>query len=60
MDTDFLLDLYKLTYEEEGEMKYLLSTFVPARSELSSDLSLLDNPCTQTMVQLLPTLLILA
>jgi hypothetical protein len=60
MDTEFLLDLYKLMYEEEGEKKYLLPTFVPARSELSSDLFLLDKPCRQTMVQPLPTLLILA
>jgi hypothetical protein len=60
MDTDFLSDLYKLMYEEEGEKKYLLPTFVPARSELSSNLSLLDEPCRQTIVQPLPTLLILA
>jgi hypothetical protein len=60
MDTDFLLDLYKLMHEEEGEKKYLLSTFVPARSELSSNLSLLDEPCKQIVVQPLPTLLILA
>jgi hypothetical protein len=60
MDTDFLSDLYKLMYEEEGENKYLFSAFVPARSELSSNLSLLDEPCRQTIVQPLPTLLILA
>jgi hypothetical protein len=60
METDFLLDLYKLMYEEEGEKKYLLSMFVPTRSELSSNLSLLDNPYRQTIVQPLPTLLILA
>jgi hypothetical protein len=59
METDFLLDLYKLMYEEEGENKYLLPMFVPARSKLSSDFSLLDNPCRKTVVQPLPTLLIL-
>jgi hypothetical protein len=60
MDTEFLLDLYKLMYEEEGEKKYLLPVFIPARSELSSNLSLLDEPYRQTIVQPLPTLLILA
>jgi hypothetical protein len=48
MDTDFLSDLYKPMYEEEGEKKYLLSAFVPAHSELSSNLSLFDKPCRQT------------
>jgi hypothetical protein len=48
MVTDFLLDLGVLVCEEEGEKKYLLPMFVPARSELSSDLSLLDEPCRQT------------
>jgi hypothetical protein len=48
MDTDFLSDLYKLMYEEEGEKKYLLSVFVPARSELSYNLSLLDGSCRKT------------
>jgi hypothetical protein len=57
MDTDFLLDLYKLMCEEEGEKNYLLLVFFPARSELSSNLSLLDKPCRQTKVQPLPTLL---
>jgi hypothetical protein len=47
-------------HEDEGEKKYLLPTFVPAHSELSSNLSLLDEPCRQTIVQPLPTLLILA
>jgi hypothetical protein len=51
MDTDFLLDLDKLMCEEEGEKKYLLPVFVPARSELSSNLKLLDKPCRQTKVQ---------
>jgi hypothetical protein len=60
MVTDFLLDLDKLMCEEEGEKKYLLPVFVPARSELSSNLSLLDKPCRQTKVQPLPTLLRLA
>jgi hypothetical protein len=46
--TDFLLDLGGLVCEEEGEKKYLLLVFVPARSELSSNLSLLDKPCRQT------------
>jgi hypothetical protein len=60
METDFLLDIYKLMHEEEGEKKYLLSMFVPAHSELSSNLSLLNEPYRQTRVQPLPTLLILA
>jgi hypothetical protein len=60
MDTDLLLDLYKLMYEEEGENKYLLPMFFPTRSELSSNLSLLDEPCRQKIVQPLPTLLTLA
>jgi len=51
MDTDFLLDLDKLMCEEEGEKKYLLPVFVPARSELSSNLTLLDKPCRQTKVE---------
>jgi hypothetical protein len=51
MDTDFLLDLDKLMCEEEGEKKYLLPVFVPAQSELSSNLELLDKPCRQTKVQ---------
>jgi hypothetical protein len=59
METDFLSDLYKLMHEEEGEKEYLLSTFVPARSKLSSNPSLLDEPCRQTTIQPLPTLLIL-
>ena len=59
MDTNFLLDLYKLMYEEEGEKKYILPVFVPARSELSSNFVLLDKPCRQTKIQPLPTLLIL-
>ena len=45
--TAFLLDLFVLVCEKEGENKYLLSVFVPARSELSSNLSLFDKPCTQ-------------
>ena len=45
MDTDFLLDLDKLMCEEEGEKKYLLPVFVPAQSELSSNLELLDKAC---------------
>jgi hypothetical protein len=57
MGTDFLLDLDKLMCEEEGEKKYLLSVFVPAWSELSSNLMLLDQPCRQTKIQPLPTLL---
>ena len=48
MVTDFLLDLGGLVCEEEGEKKYLLPVFVPARSELNSDLELLDKPCRQT------------
>jgi hypothetical protein len=60
MDTDFLSDLYKLMCEEEGEKKYLLPAFVPACSELRSNLSLLDEPYRQTILQPLPTLLILA
>jgi hypothetical protein len=51
MDTDFLLDLHKLMHEEEGEKEYLLPVFVPARSELSSNLELLDKPCRQTKIQ---------
>jgi hypothetical protein len=51
MDTDFLLYLDKLMCEEEGENKYLLPLFVPAQSELSSKLKLLDKPCRQTKVQ---------
>jgi hypothetical protein len=60
MDTEFFLDLYKLMHEEEGEKKYLLPMFVPACSEFSSNLSVLDKLYRQTMVQPLPTLLILA
>ena len=48
MVNDFLLDLGGLVCEEEGEKKYLLLAFVPARSELSSNILLLDNPCRQT------------
>jgi hypothetical protein len=59
VDTDFLSDLYKLMHEEAGEEKYLLSMFFPARSELSSNISLLDEPCGKKIVQPLPTLLIL-
>ena len=51
MDTDFLLGLDKLMCEEEGEKKYLLLVFVPARSKLRSNLELLDKPCRQTKVQ---------
>ena len=51
MDTEFLLDLDKLMCEEEGEKKHLLQVFVPARSELSSNLALLDKPCRQTKVE---------
>jgi hypothetical protein len=51
MDTDFLLDLDKLMREEEGEKKYILPVFVPARSKLSSNIKLLDKPCRQTKVQ---------
>jgi hypothetical protein len=51
MDTDFLLDINKLICEEEGENKYHLPVFVPAQSELSSNLTLLDKPCRQTKVQ---------
>jgi hypothetical protein len=51
MDTDFLLGLDKLMCEEEGEKKYHLPVFFPARSELSSNLELLDEPCRQTKVQ---------
>jgi hypothetical protein len=57
MVTDFLLDLDKLMYEEEGENKYLLPVFVLAWFELRSNLLLLDKPCRQTKVQPLPTLL---
>jgi hypothetical protein len=48
MFTEFLLDLGGLVCEEEGEKKYLLPVFIPARSELSFDLSLFDEPCRQT------------
>ena len=48
MVTDFLLDLGVLLYEEEGEKKYLLPVFVPARSKLSSNLSLLDESYRKT------------
>ena len=51
MDNDFLLGLDKLMCEEEGEKKYLLSMFVLARSELSSNITLLDKPYRQTKVQ---------
>jgi hypothetical protein len=37
-----------LVCEEEGEKKYLLPVFVPTRSELSSNISLLDKPSRQT------------
>jgi hypothetical protein len=47
MVIDFLLDLGGLVCEKEGEKKYLLLVFVPARSDLSSNLSLLDKPCRQ-------------
>jgi hypothetical protein len=60
MDIDFLLDLDKLMCEEEGEKKYLLSVFVPTRSELSSNPELLVKTCRQTKLQPLPTLLRLA
>jgi hypothetical protein len=48
MVTDFLLGLQKLMHEEEGGKTYLLPEFVPARSELNSNLELLDKPCRQT------------
>jgi hypothetical protein len=48
MDTDFLSYLGGLVCEKEGEKKYLLPVFVPAPSELSSNLSLLDEPYRQT------------
>jgi hypothetical protein len=48
MVIDFLLDLGGLVCEKEGEKKYLLPVFVPACSELSSNLLLLDKPCRQT------------
>jgi hypothetical protein len=48
MVTDFLLDLGGLVCEKEGEKKYLLPVFVPARSELSSNLSLFDRSYRQT------------
>ena len=60
VDTDFLSDLYKLMHEEEGEKEYLLSTFVPARSELRSNLLLLVDGCGQMKIRPLPTLLTLA
>jgi hypothetical protein len=60
MGTDFLLYLDKLMCEEERENKYLLPVFVPAHSELSTNLELLDKPCRQTKIQPLPTLLILS
>jgi hypothetical protein len=44
MVTDFLLDLGGLVCEKEGDDKYLLPVFVPACSELSSNLSLFDKP----------------
>jgi hypothetical protein len=47
MVTEFLLDLGGLLCEEEGEKKYLLLVFVPACSELSSNISLLDKPYRQ-------------
>ena len=48
MVTDFLLDLGGLVCEEEGEKKHLLPVFIPARSELSSNISLLDGSYRQT------------
>ena len=48
MVTEFLLDLGGLVCEKEGEEKYLLSVFVPTRSELSSNLSLFDKPYRKT------------
>jgi hypothetical protein len=48
MVTDFFLDLDRLVCEEEGEKRYLLLVFFPARSELSSNLLLFDKPCRQT------------
>jgi hypothetical protein len=48
IDAENLTSIGGLVCEEEGEKKYLLPTFVPARSELSSNLSLLDKPCRQT------------
>ena len=48
MVTDLLLYLGGLVCEREGENKYLLPVFVPARSGLSSNLSLFDKPCRQT------------
>ena len=49
MVNEFLLDIGGLVCEEEGEKKYLLPVFVPARSELSSNVSLFDKLCRQTM-----------
>jgi hypothetical protein len=43
MVTGFLLGLHKLMHEEEGGKTYLLPVFVPARSELNSNLELLDK-----------------
>jgi hypothetical protein len=60
VDTSFLLDLDKLMCEEEGEKKYLLLVFVPAQSDLSSNLELLDKPYRKTKIQPLPTPLRLA
>ena len=57
MVTDFLLYLDKLMCEEEGENKYILPAFVPAQSELSSNLLLLDKTYRKIKVQPLPTLL---
>jgi hypothetical protein len=48
MVPDFLLDIGGLVCEEEGGKMYLLPVFVPACSELNSNLELLDKPCRQT------------
>jgi hypothetical protein len=48
MVTDFVLDLGELVCEKEREKRYLLPVFVPARSELNSNLSLFDKPYRQT------------
>jgi hypothetical protein len=48
IDAENLTNIGGLVCEKEGEKKYLLPVFVPARSELSSNLSLLDKPCRQT------------
>ena len=45
MDTDIILDLIKLIYEEEEEKCTFLMAFVLAQSKLSSNPKLFDRSC---------------